>query len=353
MLSPTGFEPRYGEHVLDSAICATCHTLYTPYLDAQGEIAGYFPEQTVYQEWENSAFNGTQTCQECHMPKVTGYVAASTEWGPLSKFTRLHSFTGANLFMLRLLNANADAVKLTAEDAQMQAAIERVTEQLQTNSAKLTLNTVSVEDGILTAEVTVQPLTGHKFPSGYPSRRVWLHLTIVDETGNVLFESGSVENNGLIIGNDNDTDPAQYEPHYMQITTPDQVQIYEPIMINVEGQVTTDLLMGAAYAKDNRLLPDGFDINSASPDIVPYGVAADDPDFDAGGDTVIYQVDLGQVSGTLTVSVELLYQSIGYRWAENLRAFDTLEGDQFFGMYDAIDNLPVIVGEIVQTVALR
>ncbi len=350
MQNPTGYEPNYGEHVLDSALCATCHTLYTPYLDAQGEIAGYFPEQTIYQEWENSTFNGTQTCQECHMPKVTGYVASSTEWGPLSKFTRLHSFTGANAFMLRLLNANAEAVNLTAEDEQMQVAIDRVTEQLQTNSAALTLDMVSVEEDILTVEVTVQPLTGHKLPSGYPSRRAWLHLTLTDEAGNILFESGAVENNGLIVGNDNDSDSTQYEPHYVQITAPDQVQIYEPIMVNTEGQVTTDLLLGAAYLKDNRLLPDGFDFAAADPDIAPYGVAAEDPDFKAGSDTVVYQIEAGQTTSSLTVSVELLYQSIGYRWVENLRTFDTLEGDQFFGIYDASDNFPIVVAETVQIV---
>ena len=350
MINRSGYEPRYGEHVLDSALCATCHTLYTPYLDAQGEFAGYFPEQTVYQEWENSAYKGTQTCQECHMPKATGYVAASTEWGPLSKFTRLHTFTGANAFMLRLLNANAQSVSLTAEDVQMQAAIERVTEQLQTNSAELTLDVLSIEEGMLTAEVAIHPLTGHKFPSGYPSRRVWLHLTITDETDNILFESGAVEANGLIIGNDNDADPTQYEPHYAQITTPDQVQIYESIMLDIEDQVTTGLLLGAAYAKDNRLLPDGFDITTASPDIAPYGVAGKDSDFSASGDTVVYEIVLQQPPSTLTVSVELLYQSIGYRWIENLRGYDTSETRQFFTLYETVDNLPVVVAEVMQTI---
>ena len=346
MINRSGYEPRYGEHVLDSALCATCHTLYTPYLDAQGEFAGYFPEQTVYQEWENSAYKGTQTCQECHMPKATGYVAASTEWGPLSKFTRLHTFTGANAFMLRLLNANAQSVSLTAEDVQMQAAIERVTEQLQTNSAELTLDVLSIEEGMLTAEVGIHPLTGHKFPSGYPSRRVWLHLTVTDETGTILFESGAVEQNGSIIGNDNDADSSLYEPHYTQIINADQVQIYEPIMVDTEGQITTDLLLGAAYLKDNRLLPKGFDLSTVSPDIASYGAAIDDTDFSAGGDTVTYQVDLEEASGSLTISVELLYQSIGYRWMENLRSFSTSEVDQFFEMYAAIDNLPVLIASV-------
>ena len=203
---------------------------------------------------------------------------------------------------------------------------------------------------MLTAEVTVQSLTGHKFPSGYPSRRVWLHLTVTDEAGNVLFESGAVENNGLIVGNDNDADPTQYEPHFMQITSADQVQIFESVMVNTEGQVTTDLLLGAAYAKDNRLLPEGFDISAASPDIAPYGAVLGDQDFSAGRDTVIYQIETGQVAGTLTVFVELLYQSIGYRWAENLRVYDTSEANQFFAMYDMLDNFPVVVAEAMQTI---
>ena len=349
MMNNSDYEPSYGEHVLDSALCATCHTLYTPYLDAQGEVAGYFPEQTVYQEWENSAYNGTQTCQECHMPKVTGNVAASLLSEPLPDFTRLHSFTGANAFMLRLLNANAQAVNLTATESQMQTAIERINEQLESNSAELAFGTLSVEDGVLSAEVTVRSLTGHKFPSGYPSRRAWLHLTVTDEAGNILFESGTVENNGLIVGNDNDADPTQYEPHYTQITNPDQVQIYEPIMVNTDGQVTTDLLLGATYAKDNRLLPEGFDIATASPDIFPYGTE-DDSDFNAGGDIVLYQVDIGQASGPFTVSVELLYQSIGYRWIENLRAFGTPETDQFFAVYEAINNFPIVVAGVAQTI---
>jgi hypothetical protein len=350
MLDGSGYDPRLGEHFSESALCATCHTLYTPYLNTEGEVAGHFPEQMVYQEWENSAYNGTKTCQECHMPKVTGYVAASNEWGPLSKFTRLHTFTGANAFMLRMLNANAETVGLTAEDTHMQAAIERVTEKLQTQSAELALGEISVEDGMFTVEVTVNSLVGHKFPSGFPSRRAWLHLTVTDETGAIVFESGAVEANGMIVGNDNDVDHTLFEPHYVQISSPDQVQIYEAIMTDTQGQVTTSVLLGAAYAKDNRLLPDGFHLEGVDPDIAPYGAVNEDADFTAGGDIVTYQIDINQASGTLTAHVELLYQSVGYRWAENLRNYSTMETEQFFTMYDAFDNVPVVVAETVQTI---
>ena len=105
----------------------------------------------------------------------------------------------------------------------------------------------------------VDTLTGHKFPTGFPSRRTWLHLTVTDASGQVVFESGAVNADGSIVGNDSDADPSAYEPHYLEITSPDQVQIYEAVMGDTEGMVTTVLLKGAGYVKDNRLLPHGFD----------------------------------------------------------------------------------------------
>jgi hypothetical protein len=94
--------------------------------------------------------------------------------------------------------------------------------------------------------------------------------------------------------------------------------------------VTTSVLEAASYAKDNRLLPNGFDLANASADITPYGDATGDDDVMAGGDTIHYAIELGDSPGSLfTIQVELLYQSIGYRWVENLRPDDTLEGEIF------------------------
>ena len=45
-------------------------------------------------------------------------------------------------------------------------------------------------------------------------------------------------------------------------------------------------------------------------------------------------VDVSGSSGAITVSVELLFQSIGYRWAENLRDYDALETNRFVGYYE-------------------
>src|SRR5205085_7251570 len=128
--------------------------------------------------------------------------------------------------------------------------------------------------------------TGHNLPTAYPSRRAWLHVVILDRSGQKVFESGALNRDGSIQGNDNDADPARFEPHYREITNPDQVQIYEPILKDAAGRVTTGLLKAVGYLKDNRLLPSGFDKATAHPDILVVGDAAQDDDFTAAKDTV-------------------------------------------------------------------
>ncbi|HSQ18114.1 MAG TPA: hypothetical protein VLM83_10480 [Anaerolineales bacterium] len=84
------------------------------------------------------------------------------------------------------------------------------------------------------------------------------------------------------------------------------MQIYESIMLNSDGEVTTVLLRAAAYAKDNRLLPQGFDLAAATPDILVFGAAAQDADFTGGSDRLGLQLDLSGATGPFTVQVELL-----------------------------------------------
>jgi hypothetical protein len=66
------------------------------------------------------------------------------------------------------------------------------------------------------------------------------------------------------------------------------VEIYEPILKDSEGKVTTGLLHAVRYLKDNRLLPHGFDKAAAGKDIVVTGDAADDPEFTDRGSSVRY-----------------------------------------------------------------
>jgi hypothetical protein len=162
---------------------------------------------------------------------------------------------------------------------------------------------------------------------------VWIHLTVRDGRGRALFESGGIRPSGSIDGNDNDADAVRYEPHYEEIRSSDQVQIYESVMSDPQGTVTTGLLRGTSFVKDNRLLPRGFDPRTAAQDIAVQGVARQDPDFVAEGDRVRYVVTVGEAVGPFLVSTELRYQPIGFRWAENLRGYNTPETRRFVTFY--------------------
>src|SRR5262249_32617107 len=125
-------------------------------------------------------------------------------------------------------------------------------------------------------------------------------------------------------------------PHYREIRSADEVEIFESILGDVNGQVTTGLLNGVRYLKDNRVLPHGFDKRTAEADIAVQGDAADDPAFTGGRARVRYSVPV-QGDGPFAVEVELLYQPIGFRWAQNLKSYGAaLEPRRFTGYYDAM-----------------
>ena len=176
-------------------------------------------------------------------------------------------------------------------------------------------------------------LSGHKLPTAYPSRRSWIHVTVQDQTGKTVFESGAIAADGSIAGNDNDTNAAAFEPHYRTVTEPGQVQIYESVMADVSGNVTTGLLSAVRYLKDNRLLPEGFNKTTAGPDIAVLGDAQSDPDFVGGGDRVTYSIDVAENPGPFELRVELRFQPISYRWARNLQRHGSAEEVARFTSY--------------------
>jgi hypothetical protein len=106
--------------------------------------------------------------------------------------------------------------------------------------------------------------------------------------------------------------------------------------------VTTALLQGVRYAKDNRVLPRGFDKTAASDDIAVRSSAGEDDDFIGGADRIRYEVDLAGTPGPLTVTVELRYQSIAFRWAQNLRQQRAAEIDRFLSYYESMADVSAV-----------
>jgi hypothetical protein len=339
MRSSSTFQPAEATQVLRSSeLCATCHTLLTKALDAQGQVIGELPEQVPYQEWLHSKYKDTLSCQDCHMPKVQEEVPITSVFGePRPGFSR-HIFVGGNFFMQRLLNRYRNDLGGTVPPEDFDSAAIRTIAHLQSEAAKLAINGLEIRNGRLEAEISVENQGGHKLPTAYPSRRVWLHVTVRDRDGNALFESGALHPDGSIQGNDNDADATRFEPHYTEITRPDQVEIYEAILGDPAGKVTTGLLTGLGFIKDNRLLPHGFDKQTAEKDIAVHGEAERDPDFTGGRDTIRYSVAVGGSEGPFEVEAELWYQPIAYRWAMNLQPYDALEPNRFVGYYEAMSS---------------
>jgi hypothetical protein len=349
MQSSSSFVPSQAAHIQQSELCATCHTLFTHSL-APNAASRAFPEQTPYLEWQQSAYRGSQTCQSCHMPVVAGQVPVTRVLGqPRSDVSR-HTFRGGNFFMMRMLNRYRDELGVRATPAEMDSAIGRTIAHLQKDTVRLSIAPPNRAGGELAIDVDIENLAGHKFPTGYPSRRAWIQLSVRDAGGRVVFDSGALRPDGSIEGNDNDADAGRFEPHYAEITAADQVQVYESVMVDPAGRVTTGLLTADRYAKDNRLLPRGFDKGRAGADVAVHGGARDDADFVEARDRVRYRVQVA-ATGPLTVTATLWFQPIGFRWAQNLKLYNALEPQRFVRYFESMSaESALAVGQVSATV---
>ena len=348
MFNQTGYTPVYSSHISSSNVCATCHTLFTPFVDDDGNVAGTFPEQTPYLEWLNSIYPDKNIeCQTCHMPAVDEAfkIASRPPWlttkrQPVWK----HDFVGANTFIVSLIKSNLDDVGSTASPVHLDSTLEKTKRMMQYDTVDLTLNGFFDNDS-LTILVNVTNLTGHKFPTGFPSRRAWLQVEIKNRSGEVVFYSGSWDTNGKIKGLDD-----SYEPHHDIITDGDQVQIYQSVMQDLNGDVTYTLLRGAAYIKDNRLPPMGFKSTFSEYEAVAVkGKAAQDRNFnfgyqDGGRDQVTYRIPAQE--SEYEVSVSMYYQSLSPRFANNLFDYNTSYVERLNRFYSTADKTPVLLKKV-------
>ena len=359
MENVVNYTPLFGEQTLQSELCATCHTLFTPTIDNEGNIVGEIAEQTPYLEWINSNFYDENIeCQSCHMPTVDEGVVISTMPMNLpvrSPFAK-HYFVGANVFMLKILRDNATEIGVTATTEQFDSTIARTLYQLQNQTAKInaTYSWNSFTD--LQINVSVKNLAGHKFPSGYPSRRAWIEIELKDENDQTVFSSGSWDAfTGEISGLH-----MPYEPHHNVITDENQVQIYQAIMQDVDGNVTYTLLRGASYIKDNRLPPEGFTSTGPYYDSTRIeGLALQDNNFNGGSsnegtgnDTITYKIGNLTGSNLYTVNIELLYQSTTPRFIRDLLQYDTPEVNTFESYYETADKSPVLIDSLQLVVSV-
>ncbi len=355
MTAFVGYEPQYGEHINDGGLCAGCHTLITETADLNGNLTGgTFVEQATYHEWLNSSFNNKEhidgiTCQGCHVPRINEGVVLSANYlflQPRAPFG-MHHFAGANVFMLNLLKNHIDELGLTATETQFDSTIARTNRMLQQNSLLMEPSMVDRTSDTAFVDVKLTNLAGHKFPSGYPARRAWVELAVTNDEGDTLFHSGGWDGTYDVVGHD-----PSWEPHYDMITQPDQAQIYEQVMADVNGDRTTVLERASSKLKDNRLAPAGFTAAHYAYDTTTVdGVSASDIDFNrddlgiegSGSDVVHYHVPLNGYAGTLNIRTRFWYQSAPPRYMTEMFAYNSTAIDTFKTMFDHTDNSPVLV----------
>ena len=368
MANVSGYTPVPRDHMRDSGLCATCHTLRTGTLDADGLPEGHtLVEQSPYLEWRNSVFTTegvpgakAASCQACHVPTLDAdgepikTKVATTPGGgsyppgvartPVGR----HLLVGGNTLiggMFRdhqaLLNPEvpADAFATTV------AAARR---QLEQDTARVELLAAVQEGSTLSVHVRVTNLTGHKLPTGYPSRRLWVALTARTAAGAVALAVGAHDADGRLVDQAGAPLPSELPggaplPHGDHVTSPDDVVVYEVIMADSDGAPTWSLMGAASYLKDNRLLPEGY--SAAHPDAAataPAGLGGD-ADFTGGHDEVHYTLVLPAGLQVAEVEASLRYQTLAPRFAAELFRVRTEAVAHFEWFYLQADKSPVVV----------
>jgi hypothetical protein len=360
-----GAEPKATteNQIESSKLCGSCHTVVLPVYEATGKQVvrdgkpATFMEQATYPEWLNSSF-GNQSCQDCHMPRTykgqpLAYKIANIEdntfpavdfRAPDSDITlttrnnyHRHTLLGINVFALEMFRQFRTELGLYKTNPMLRdpahttsgidTAIESSVEMASRETATVSVS-VSQQSTALVADVRVVNLVGHNFPSGVGFRRAFLNFQVLDGGGKVIWESGGTTPDGRIVDGKGKVLPTEsfagaqqrFQEHFWQrnpIQRTDQVQIYEELVVNPEGQLTTSFIAIDHKVKDNRLLPKGW--STAGPfaeETAAVGVCVKgnvcDVDYTngSGANTVRYEIPLGQVPNAASVRATLYYQSI-------------------------------------------
>jgi hypothetical protein len=172
----------------DGKYCASCHNESLPNHKNISKNAVGKEIVSTYDEWKKSPYNDPKnptkhkTCIDCHMTnlsdgKFVPLKGTSTDGGKIKKDIKVHYFSGSNHFLSGLKNKEH----------------EKQTIDLLKTSAKLDMSFKNKQLKIGVTNIGA----GHHLPTGVADfRELWLEIEIKDKNGNIIFESGKLNENG-------------------------------------------------------------------------------------------------------------------------------------------------------------
>lgn len=375
MKNAIGNTPTPGNQIKNSDLCSTCHNILLPVLDNDGKphpvkvpgggtVTSTY-EQTTHLEWTNSVFARGATfrsCQDCHMPghykslSLAGTQIANIESDAFAPTThRLpddaitltprenylrHSLHGLNVFLNEMFQQfpmllglrQIDYMGASTTQPALITGAESMLRMARHESADIAIRGIHRAGDELVVNVLVTNKTGHYLPSGVGFRRLFIEFDAEDANGGLIWASGRTDSLGFLLDGvsdrrlptENGVAQRDYQPHYQDITKGNQVQIYQELIKDSAGYLTTSFLRRVHPVKDNRLRPRGFDpkvfLNSSSPYIrllgEVEGEAAHDPYYTdptrTGADEVRYDIHLSpaDIARIVRVRATLYSQSI-------------------------------------------
>jgi len=253
---------------------------------------------------------------------------------------RRHSLHGLNVFLNEMFQQfplllgvrQIDYMGLTTTQPGLITAAQSMLRMAQHESAEIALSDVRRSGDGLAVTVHVTNKTGHFLPSGVGFRRLFIEFVAEDASGKALWASGRTDALGFLLdgtserrlATENGVAQREFQPHYQRITQGDQVQIYQELIKDSAGFLTTSFLRRVQPVKDNRLRPRGFDPKQFLDNPSPYirllgeveGEAANDPHYTdpslTGSDDVRYEIRLppADLARVARVRATLYSQSI-------------------------------------------
>lgn len=335
----------------DSAMCATCHDVSNPVYVRQpdgtyrlGELDAphptqdkydMFPIERTYSEWLMSdfakapidmggRFGGNKlevsSCQDCHMPDVS---AQGCRFEPARPDMPLHSFSGANTWVLQAIRNLYPDSETYLNDNNVAQALDRAEEMLR-NASDLELTQVA--SGL---NVRIVNQSGHKLPTGYPEgRRMWINIRFFDVANNLVAERGAYNPSSAVLST---ADTKVYEAKL-------GLDDYASAATGIPQGPSFHFVLNNQWLKDNRIPPRGFtNAGFESVQAEPVGVAYADGQY---WDDTVYAVP----TNAARAEVRTYYQTASKEYIEFLRDQNTTNtaGQILYDQWELLGKSPPV-----------